>query len=160
MTNEIIVAVGKYYVARNPTQLICIGLGSCLAVTLYDPKNRIGSLAHAMLPNYVEGIDKSNPGKYVDTSIYLMVDEILEMGGNRRAIEAKLVGGSQMFSFISPGALDIGSRNIEIAKKILDQEGIPIKKEDVGGTKGRTITFDIRTGEMEVRVSGEENKII
>ncbi len=160
MTKEIIVGVSSYYVGRNPSKLICIGLGSCVAIALHDVQNHVGGLAHAMLPLYHEGRDKSNPGKYVDTSVYLMVDELQELGTKKRMIKAKIVGGAQMFSFISPDALDVGSRNIECAKKTLKDEGIPIIAEDVGGKKGRTMNFDLKTGIIEVKTSGEKNKEI
>ena len=155
MTKEIIVGVSSYYVCRNPTILTCIGLGSCLAIALHDSTQHLGALAHAMLPSYHEGRDKSNPGKYVDTSIFLMVDELQEMGAKKRFIKAKLVGGAQMFSFISPNSLDVGRRNIECAKETLKKEGIPIVAKDVGGKKGRTISFDLRTGIIEIKTSGE-----
>ena len=160
MTKEIIVGVSSYYVGRNPSTLICIGLGSCVAIALHDAQNHVGALAHAMLPSYHEGRDKSNPGKYVDTSVYLMVDELQELGTKKRMIKAKIVGGAQMFTFISPDVLDVGSRNIEWAKKVLKDEGIPIIAEDVGGKKGRTMNFDLKTGIIEVKTSGEKNKEI
>jgi chemotaxis protein CheD len=160
MTQEITVGVGTFYVARNPTRLSCIGLGSCLAIALHDPSHRVGGLAHAMLPLYSEGRDKLNPGKYVDTSIFLMVDELMEMGVKKRTIKAKIVGGAQMFSFISPETLDVGTRNIETAKEILKKEGIPIASKDIGGTRGRTISFDIKTGRIEIKISGKKEEVI
>jgi chemotaxis protein CheD len=160
MSKEIIVGVSSYYVARNPTTLVCIGLGSCVAIALHESQNHVGALAHAMLPSYHEGRDKSNPGKYVDTSVYLMVDELLELGAKKRFIKAKLVGGAQMFSFISPDALDVGKRNIESAKLTLKKEGIPVVAEDVGGKKGRTMSFDLKSGKIEVRTSQEKTKEI
>jgi chemotaxis protein CheD len=160
MVKEILVGVSSYYVGRNPSRLICIGLGSCVAIALHEPQNHMGALAHAMLPSYHEGRDKSNPGKYVDTSIYLMVDELAELGAEKRRIKAKIVGGAQMFSFISSDALDVGRRNIEWAKRTLKEEGIPIVAEDVGGKRGRTMTFDLKTGIIEIKTNGEKNKEI
>lgn len=154
MTREIIIGVSSYYVCRNPMRLTCIGLGSCMAIVLYDPKKNLGALAHAMLPSYQDGIDKTNPAKYVNTSIYLMVDELCKLGSSRKNIKAKLVGGAQMFSFMGPNTFDVGRRNIESAKYTLESEGIPIIAEDVGGKKGRTISFDIRTGCVHIRKSG------
>jgi chemotaxis protein CheD len=156
MTKEIIIGVSSYLVCKNPTILTCIGLGSCLAIVLHDPKLHLGALGHAMLPNYEEGIDKTNPAKYVDTSVPLMVDELIRRGSLKKNIRAKLIGGAQMFSFISPNTFDVGKRNIESAKYALKNEGIPIIAKDVGGKRGRTISFDIRTGLVQVRKSGEK----
>jgi chemotaxis protein CheD len=160
MTREIIIGVSSYYVCRNPTKLTCIGLGSCIAIALHDQKQHLGALAHAMLPNYQEGIDKTNPAKYVNTSIYLMVDELQKLGSLHKNLKAKLVGGAQMFSFISPNTFDVGRRNIQCAKQTLKKEKIHIIAEDVGGKKGRTISFDLRTGLIEIKTSGEKRKEI
>ena len=160
MVKEFIVVVGTYIVAKNPTILTCIGLGSCLAVALHDKDQHIGVLTHSMLPRYKEGKDKLNPGKYVDTSIYLMVDELLQMGSKKRALKAKIIGGAQMFNFQSSDILDIGKRNIEAAKVTLKAEGIPIVAKETGGNKGRTITFDIKTGKIEIRINNKPNKNI
>jgi chemotaxis protein CheD len=45
------VRIGDVKVAAGPSVLFTIGLGSCVAVALYDPERRIGGLAHAMLPD-------------------------------------------------------------------------------------------------------------
>ena len=157
---EVIVGVSSYYVARNPSTLSCLGLGSCLAIALHDPVRHIGGLSHAMLPNYNEGKDKKNPSKYVDTSIYIMVDEIVSLGGKRSSLKAKIVGGAQMFTFISPDTMDIGKRNIQVAKETFKKERIPLIAKEIGGRRGRTIHFDLKTGKIEVKVQGLEPKVI
>jgi chemotaxis protein CheD len=160
MNNEIIVGVGTYHVAKNPRRLVCIGLGSCVAVALHETAQEFGGIAHAMLPYYKEGKDKVNAHKYVDTSIYLMVDDMLNNGGKKRDMRAKIVGGSQMFAFMGHETLDIGRRNIESARDTLKGEGVRIVAEDVGGSTGRTISFDSKTGVIELKKSGKASKEI
>ena len=48
---EIRVKVADYAVGRDEQTLITIGLGSCVAIALYDPRTRIGGLAHTLLPS-------------------------------------------------------------------------------------------------------------
>lgn len=160
MNNEITVGVGTYQVVTAPTKLICIGLGSCAAIALHETRQSFGGLAHAMLPVYREGRDKANAAKYVDTSIYLMIDDLISEGGKRRFITAKLVGGSQMFSFMGHETLDVGSRNIEAARDTLEKEGIELIAEDIGGNCGRTIAFDTESGRITVQSSGRITKEI
>lgn len=160
MSLEYIIAAGKYQIAGHPTKLKCVGLGSCVAIALYDWTHKMGGLSHAMLPFFSDGIDKKNPGKYVDTAIYLMVDEMLEQGIRKGNIKARLIGGAQMFSYISSANLDIGSQNINSARETLEKEKIKIIEEELGGTKGRTLTFDISTGAIEVLTSGKKIKIM
>jgi chemotaxis protein CheD len=160
LLNEIVISVGSYMVSKNPSILTCIGLGSCLAIALYDRNRRIGGLTHSMLPQYKEGRDRSNPAKYVDTSIFLMVDDLIRMGSDKSSLNAKIVGGSQMFKFQNPGILDIGKRNIQIAKETLKREGIPLVASDIGGNKGRTISFKVNTGKIDISINGKPTKCI
>lgn len=151
MSEELIVDVGAHYVVRNPNVLKCVGLGSCVAVALHEPKKRLGGLCHPMLPWYDRGNDQKSPGKYVDSSIKLMVDQIVEMGGSRINLVAKLVGGAQMFPSLGKSSSAIGLRNVEAAKETLKRLRIHLVDEDIGGTEGRTITFDVRTGAINIK---------
>ena len=160
MLKEIIVTVGTFTVAKNPNVLTCIGLGSCVAISLHDIAKRIGGLTHSMLPKYNDGKDKLNPAKYVDTSIILMLDELIQFGVRKSSIKAKIIGGGQMFNFQYSNILDVGNRNVQAALDTLKNEGIPIIAKDVGGNKGKTISFDIKTGKVNVRTNGKPLKII
>jgi chemotaxis protein CheD len=160
VTKEFIVEVAKLRVAGNPTRLKCLGLGSCLGIALYEPHARIGGLAHAMLPRFEQGRIKRNPARYVDTSIYIMIDEIIERGGRKHNIHAKIVGGARMFATMGLETMDVGQRNIEAAKETLRNERIPIMAMDVGGKRGRTMIFDLTTGVIEIKTLRENNSRI
>ena len=158
MHKEILVEVGRYRIASNPTVLKSIGIGSCLSIILYDPEKRIGGMAHAMLPYYEEGRDRNNPIKYVDTSIYVMIDELLGMGADRKRIIAKVAGGAQMFSFLGSDIMNVGDRNIKAVKEILKKEKIRLEAEDLGGTCGRTVILDTVTGTVIIRTASENKE--
>lgn len=152
---DYVVGVGEYRVIHNPERLMCIGLGSCVGIAIYDLTARVGGLIHAMLPRYEEGRDKTNASKYADSSIMLMVDELLEMGASKSALKAKMAGGAQMFSFISSDTLNIGLRNSQSARETLKKESIPLLAEEVGGTKGRTVIFSTVDGSFRIQKAGE-----
>ncbi len=154
-----VVGVGEYKVIRSPGRLTCIGLGSCVGIAIYDLRAGIGGVAHAMLPRYEEGRDKINASKYADSAIMIMVDELLEMGAQRCHLRAKMAGGAQMFSFISSDMLNIGLRNSESARATLKGENIPLLAEDVGGTRGRTITFGPGDGTYRIQKGNEVSTI-
>ena len=59
--NRIQVAIGEGVVARPPHIISALGLGSCVAVTLYDTQRRIGGLAHIMLPDSARVSDVISP---------------------------------------------------------------------------------------------------
>ncbi len=152
------VGVAEYYVTHNPHVLASFGLGSCVAVALYDGKKNIGGLAHIMLPDSSSVSKKVNPGKYADTAIKAMVGEMERLGSRRRDIKAKIAGGACMFTV--PGAVNprnvpgpclgmqIGERNIEAVRRVLEELKISLQAEDVGGNHGRTMRFDIADGKV------------
>lgn len=154
-----VVGVGEYHVVHSPEKLVCLGLGSCVGIAIFDLTNQIGGLIHAMLPKYEEGRDKTNASKYADSSIMLMVDEMVEAGARKSLLKAKMAGGAQMFSFISSDTLNIGLRNSAVAKETLKKENIPLLAEDVGGTKGRTVFFRSFDGMMRIQKGGEVSQI-
>ncbi len=153
--DEHVVGVGEYSVVTAPRRLMCIGLGSCVGVAIFDLDRGIGGLIHAMLPRYADGRDKTKASKYVDSAIMLMADDLVEMGASRSALRAKMAGGAQMFSFASSDFLNIGLRNCQTARRTLEEERILLIAEDVGGSKGRTVHFDPSNGSLRVQKSGE-----
>jgi len=116
-----------------------IGLGSCIAVILHDKKRSVGGVAHVMLPNSNE--KKDRPGKFADTAVPKLLEDLVADGSNKRDIVAKIAGGSSMFKQFK-GNLDIGGRNIEAVKEVLQQYKIPLEAEDTGGSVGRSIMYD------------------
>ncbi len=123
--------------------MTAIGLGSCIALMLHDPKRSIGACAHIMLPESGGKCDR--PGKYADTAVPLLVEELIALGGVKRSFVAKIVGGASMFSNFQ-GKLNIGERNIEAVRAHLQTHGIPITAEDIGGTVGRTLQYNPLNG--------------
>jgi chemotaxis protein CheD len=156
---DLVVGVGEYKVTRNLGKLVCIGLGSCVGIAIFDLQARVGGLAHAMLPRYEEGRDKINASKYADSAIMIMVDELVDLGASKSYLKAKMAGGAQMFSFISSDTLNIGGRNSEAARATLKEENIPLLAEDVGGTKGRTVTFNIADGTYRIQKGTDLSEI-
>jgi chemotaxis protein CheD len=155
LDKDLIVGVGEYKIVSSPLELMCIGLGSCVGIAIWDSGTEIGGVAHAMLPAYDEGKDKVNASKYADSATFLMVDEMVDQGASRSNLKAKLAGGAQMFSFSSNDTLNIGQRNAESAKSALRKEKIPLLAEEIGGNKGRTIFFTPKDGAIRIQKGSE-----
>ncbi|MBN1167130.1 MAG: chemotaxis protein CheD [Methanospirillaceae archaeon] len=133
----ILIGIGEHYV--GDTVLSSIGLGSCVGLVLHDKTTGIGGLAHIMLPDS-QGKTPERPGKFADTAVSVLLQELEKKGANRTTLIAKLAGGASMFQNFS-GNLNIGDRNVEMLRLLLAQEKIRIVSEDVGGTVGRTVTY-------------------
>ncbi len=153
MEGLINVGVAQVLVAENPSVLRTI-LGSCVGICIYDRQKKIGGLAHILLPkNSGEGKDE----KYADTAIPLMIKSMIAKGCKKEFMSAKIAGGASMFKFQSSMSLgQIGNNNIEMTRKVLQESGIPLVAEDVGGSAGRVIDFFLEDGRMKVKASGEE----
>jgi chemotaxis protein CheD len=142
---------GELRVARAPGRLAIHGLGSCVAVFVYDPSRRVGGLAHILLPCPPEG-ESERPARYATTAVSVIVEESLRRGALRSALLAKVTGGSRMFSFEADmGRAPIGERNVEAALQALAAAGIRVVGTDVGGEHGRTVVADLSDGSLTIR---------
>lgn len=145
------VRIADFMVASEPQILTIFGLGSCVGVALYDPAVRLGGLAHVMLPSSRLSSKKNLPGKFADTAVPVMADEIVRRGASPDRLVAKLVGGANMFSFLPQATVSIGLRNVAALREKLNEVGIPILSERVGGEQGRSILFNLTDGRIEIR---------
>ncbi len=135
---------------------VTYSLGSCVGLTLYDPVAQVGGMIHCMLP--LSSIDpekaKVRPQMFVDTGVTALLTEIYSMGGQRENLLAKVAGaGSPMGR---EDLFHIGRRNYTILRKFLWNNHIPITKEDVGGSKVRTLYLHLADGRTTVKSEGVE----
>jgi len=154
MSKTIVVGISDLQVAEYPDILVTYALGSCVGICLYDPARRIAGLAHIMLPSSSLA-NASNPKdkyKYADTAIPLMLERMLSKGANRSSLRAKIAGGAKMFAAINNSSIaNIGQRNVEAVKSMLQNLNIPIVAEDTGKDYGRTVYLYTETGVMRVK---------
>jgi chemotaxis protein CheD len=146
-----VVGIAEYKIARAPDRLLAYGLGSCVGVALYDPHKKIGGFAHIMLPSSRLHAEVSVPGKYADTAIESLLRDMEAEGAGLSRLEAKLIGGANMFLSIVQSSLPVGLRNVAAAREKLTAQKIPIIAEEVGGTQGRTIVFSVENWKIEIR---------
>ncbi|MGE5704402.1 MAG: chemotaxis protein CheD [Clostridia bacterium] len=147
-------------IALPPNRLRTTGLGSCVGVVLYDETRKIAGMAHVMLPDSSLGkTAELNIGKYADTAIPKLIQDMEAAGALTRNMVAKLAGGAQMFSFLSGNdTMRIGPRNVEACKEMLKNARIRIIAEDTGGNCGRTIEMDAVTGILQIRTVNQGTK--
>lgn len=152
---EFKVGIADLNVALSPDKLITVGLGSCIGIALFDRVNGIGGLAHIMLPDSTQFNNITNPIKFADLAIPILVEKMEKMGSDRRNIKAKIAGGASMFNFSDKSMImDVGNRNGLAVKAALLKLSIPIVSEDIGGSKGRTMTFDTSNGVVQIKTVG------
>lgn len=148
---QINVRIADYAVGERGSVLVTNGIGSCVAIVLYERAAKIGALAHILLPNDSLTAVHQPPAKSATAAVPVMLRRMRELNGSGE-IEARLVGGASMFApLLIPGALSLGSRNIAAARAACAAADIPIVGEDVGGDHGRSVVFDVDDGSLLVK---------
>ncbi len=157
--NDIKVGMGDIAVSRAPDILSIIGLGSCVGVAIYYPKERIGGLAHIMLPDSSKSRNTTSREKFADTGLPILLERMRKIGADPMWMSARLIGGASMFraatgmpGTVSPsGMFNIGENNVLACRSFLKNARIKVMGEEVLGTTGRTMRFDLNTGRIYVR---------
>lgn len=135
------VSQGAFLASRDPNETLSTVLGSCVAACLWDPVALIGGMNHFLLPNAGAGADAVS-SRYGINAMEMLINNLLNLGADRRRIRAKLFGGASM----SGNLADIGGLNARFAKSFLATEDIPCDAASLGGTSARRITFHPTTG--------------
>jgi len=147
---DIEVDMGHIAVARHKEadHLTSTGIGSCLVITLYDPKLKIGSISHPMLSAETRHDNPKPDAIYIDMAIEQMLEKLLSRGAIREHLEAKIIGAANMFAAFKS---DVSKKNIANAKEKLKTEGIRLVGECVGGSIGRSVELALDTGIVTVK---------
>jgi len=145
-------------VAKSPDVLYTKGIGSCVAIALYDNSCRIGGLAHISLPVQKDDEPEPNLHKYAGIAVDALLRIMERIGALRVFTVAKIIGGGNMFRFDLNPNDDIGMQNVAAVRDALEQNQIPVVRVDVMGSEGRNVTFDLSDG--SVKVTGIDRKEI
>jgi len=149
-------------VSKHPATLVTLGLGSCIGLVIYDQVSRTAGMVHIMLPDSRDAKNLPKPGKFADTAVPLLLDELAKLGArDKTQLRAKMAGGAQMF--MMSGKADnaifaVGNRNIETTTKLLSEAGIRLVASDTGGSKGRTVEFSTETMKFVIKTLGSGTK--
>jgi chemotaxis protein CheD len=137
-------------------ELVAIGLGSCIGLTVIDRSAGVAGLAHIVLPD--SGGAEGPAGKFADLAVPELIRLLVARGALKMRLEAVMVGGARMFSHGGAG-LDIGARNTEAVHAALKKAGIGVKAAETGGMRGRTSRV-IVAGEVTAHVAGGEKQTL
>lgn len=145
---DIFLHPGEWYFGDRHTR-IHTTLGSCVAVTLWHPRFKMGGMCHYMLPGRREAGEELN-ARYGDDALRLLVAEIRHLGTCAGDYEAKLFGGASMFN-VGPQGSSVARRNVEAAEALMVRHGFAVAARNLGGTGYRQLVFNIAEGDVWVR---------
>ncbi len=148
---RVIIGPGEYYTSAED-EIISTVLGSCVSVCLHDEYTGFGGMNHFILARSksAETEGEEDQGRYGETAMKLLVDDLLSLGAMRRTIIAKVFGGASVLGRCCQSNR-LFSENSELAKEFLETDGIPILASDVGGNEARRLYFDVRSGKVMVQ---------
>ncbi len=148
------VGIGECAVSNDLDRTLVVhGLGSCIALLVYDPTVQVAGLLHYMLPH--SSLDAaraaSQPCLFADTGIPLLFHSAYEYGAEKSRMMVVAVGGAQIIHG-NYGA--IGLQNLMALRRILHHAGVCLRSEDTGGFSSRTVRIEVATGRVILRTAG------
>ncbi|HZN97579.1 MAG TPA: chemotaxis protein CheD [Gemmatimonadales bacterium] len=150
-SRELLVRVADLRAGVGDDVLVTVGLGSCVAILLYDAEARVGGLAHVLLPSPALAARDANPAKFPQFAVPNLLQLMTAQGARKDRVTGRLAGGASMFAALAPpGTVQMGERNLVAARHALSSHGVPLVGEAVGGDYGRTVRFRVRDGRVEV----------
>ena len=150
--NAVILNPGDYHFGGGHTRIATL-LGSCVSITVWHPRRRIGGMCHYMLAerraNFKRSMHDELDGRYADDAMALLIQDMVAAGSRPGEYQAKLFGGGNMFNIEGKGeAMHVGSRNIVRGRELLATHKIPLLAQHVGGNGRRKLYLDLHSGHV------------
>lgn len=152
--NEIYLEPGGFYFG-GPDVRVRTLLGSCVAMTLWHPRLRMGGIAHFMLPSRSRPrrVGEALDARYADDVMELFCERVRALRTKAVDYEVKLFGGGNMFPHMVrvKDCSDVSCRNVQAAHRLVSEHGFTLKAEHLGGSGHRSLIFDLRDGAVYLR---------
>ena len=149
---EVFLHPGEIYFGKAP-MIISTLLGSCVAATLWHPKEHLGGMCHIVLP---ESPDGKCEMRYGDCAIAEFVKQATKYSTRTQDYVVNVYGGSDMFPDMQTSSgMKIGDRNTEKVKQLLELYKFKVSEVDTGGTNSRKIRLDLSDGSVGNRKHGK-----
>jgi chemotaxis protein CheD len=164
---DIFLPAGQLYFGQGRVHVNTL-LGTCVAITLWDPATRRGGMCHYLLParGRAQSAAGTAPGYYADEVMGLFTNELFATQTLASNYVVKVFGGGNMFPDQLTNAdcrnescddarretcPSVGCQNISAAHQLLASHGFSITFEDVGGHGSRQLVFDVWNGDVWVK---------
>lgn len=145
---DVFLGPGDLYFGDRTTRIRTL-LGSCVALTLWHPRARIGGMCHYVVPTR-HGRQPLHElsGHYADEALLLLLGEIRSTATSPHEYQVKMFGGGSQFADTT---IDVATRNVEAGLELLKGHGLTLTSMHFGGTGHRQVILDVSTGDVWVR---------
>ena len=160
MSERLVVGISERSFGCSPGDLVVThALGSCVGVAIHDPVANVGGILHYMLPLSSLDPEKAriNPFMFGDTGIPAFFQEAYSLGASKERMRVVIAGGARVIESVQ--TLDIGARNVVIARKLFWKNSILIAAEDVEGNRPRTLFLEVGSGKTWFTTRGEVHEL-
>ena len=157
-----IIGIADMKISSRPGDvLITYALGSCLGIAIYDAAAKVGGMLHVMLPASSVNPNKAadNPLMFVDTGVPELFKACYKMGARKERLVVKVAGGASLQNNSENDQFQIGKRNFLMLRKLLWKNNVLIDSCDVGERHSRTMSLDIATGEVVLKINNQETRL-
>jgi len=147
--DKIYLGPGDFWFGQAPAHIHTI-LGSCIAITLWHPRLKIGGMCHYLLPRTEVRAPVGPQARTAGEAMALFLCAIRKHGTSPQNYQVKLFGGASfLMGRQDPNAQpnSVSVQNIVAAYQLLKRYGFSVMNESVGGNGSRRLVFDLATGD-------------
>ncbi len=153
---DVFLQPGDFFWGDSSTRIRTI-LGSCVSFCIWHPRLKEGGMCHFMLPTRGSNSENSSNilnGKYGDEAWQLFEKEFRKNSTKPAEYMVKIFGGSSMFAHeaddreVQSSKINIGLKNIELSRKIVETSHLNVVSENLGGKNSRRLHFEIWSGNV------------
>ncbi len=151
MAREIVpitILAGQVQLARNSgsmsSRFLRTVVGSGVSICIWDKEQLTGVMSNYLYPTPRPG-DSITP-MFGMVSIKKAISLLDRNGSKRENLIAQILGGARGGDIWDK----TGFENISVARKMLQEQRIPVYSEDTGGKLGRKIVFNVQNGNVAI----------
>jgi chemotaxis protein CheD len=142
---------GDFCFAGGDTRMHTL-LGSCVAITMWNPVQRIGGMCHYLLSSAALAIvPRDFDGRYAEDAVEMFVREVHRHHTRPEDYQVKIFGGANQFPAIEGPLSGVAEQNARTGLHLLDRHGFRVTTQEVGGRGSRRLIFEVATGHVWLR---------
>ena len=150
MLSNVYLPPGTLYAAAAPCTITTL-VGSCVALTMWSPRLRVGGMNHYLIPRQARGIEQSP--RYGETANAMLLARLGVLGCHADEIETRIFGGAAVLATVAAG-VSLGEQNVVAAWRFARMHALRVVDEQAGGSVARRLVLDVETGAVDVMTLG------